>query len=85
MILDKLNFFYFILSFSVGIFLCYVTTPPAQIVLKFPSPSNAGKVIYKDKDGQCYSYKADKSVCRGKGVVKAQPIMEDFKNAKKHF
>lgn len=82
MILDQLNFFYFILSFAIGLFVCYVTTPPPKIVLKFPSPTNAGKVVYKDKEGQCYGYKAEKTACPQKGNVQAQPVMEDFRNYK---
>lgn len=83
MILDRLNFFYFILSFSIGLFVAYITNPQPEIILKFPSPTNAGKVIYKDKAGQCYAYKAEKKECpRDAGNVKAQPILEDFKNGK---
>lgn len=80
MILDNLNFFYFILAFSIGLFVCYVTTPPPKVVLKFPSPTNAGQVMYTDKEGQCYSYKAEKTNCPTKGTVQAQPVMEDFRN-----
>lgn len=83
MILDRLNFFYFILSFSLGLFICYITNPTPEIVLKFPSPTNSGKVIYKDKAGQCYAYKAEKKQCpQDVHKVKAQPILEDFKNKK---
>lgn len=81
MILDRLNFFYFILSFSIGLFFAYITNPQPEIVLKFPSPTNAGKVVYKDKAGQCYAYKVEKKQCPHDGTnVKAQPILEDFKN-----
>lgn len=83
MILDKLNFFYFILSFSIGLFICYITTPQPDIILKFPSPTNAGKVIYKDKAEECYAYKAEKVVCPNeKKHIKPQPILEDFRNCK---
>jgi hypothetical protein len=81
MILDKLNFFYFMLSFAFGLFICYITNPQPEIVLKFPSPTNAGKVTYKDKAGECYAYKAEKTECPHKTKdIKSQPILEDFKN-----
>jgi hypothetical protein len=84
MILDRLNFFYFILSFSIGLFICYITNPQPEIILKFPSPTNAGKVIYKDKAGECYAYKAEKLTCpEQKKDIKPQPILEDFRNCKK--
>lgn len=86
MLLDKIKLLYFLISFSIGLFFCYITQPPAEIVMKFPSPNNAGKVTYKDKDGQCYVYHADKISCASHehGVVKAQPVMEDFKNKNKN-
>jgi hypothetical protein len=84
MILDKLNFFYFILSFSIGLFVCYITNPQPEIILKFPSPTNAGKVTYKDKAGECYAYKAEKINCpQETKYIKPQPILEDFRNYKK--
>lgn len=83
MILDRLNFFYFILSFSIGIFVCYITNPKPEIVMKFPSPTNAGNIIYKDKAEQCYAYKAEKYVCpKDSSHTKPQPILEDFRNNK---
>lgn len=84
MILDRLNFFYFILSFSIGLFICYITNPQPELILKFPSPTNAGKVIYKDKAGECYAYKAEKVDCSNeKKDIKPQPILEDFRNCKR--
>lgn len=85
MILDRLNFFYFILSFSIGLFICYITNPQPEIILKFPSPTNAGKVFYKDKAEECYAYKAEKVNCSEKKDIKPQPILEDFRNCKKRL
>ncbi len=83
MFLDRLNFFYFLLSFTIGLFFCYITNPKPEIVLKFPSPTNAGKVVYKDKADQCYSYKAEKTACpHDAHHIKPQPVLEDFKNRK---
>lgn len=68
------------LAFSIGIFICYVTNPKPQIVFKFPSPTNAGKVVYKDKNDQCYSYKATKTECPSNtSAIKPQPVIEDFR------
>jgi len=85
MILDKLYPLYFMIAFSLGIFFCYLTNPKPTIVYKFPSPTNAGKVVYKDKNEQCYSYRATKEECpKDKSIIKAQPIIEDFKQKMKH-
>jgi hypothetical protein len=76
---DNINLFYFVLSFSVGMLFIYITTPEPRVVLKFPSPYNAGDVTYRDKSNSCYRYKADKTSCpMDKSVIKPQPIVEDF-------
>lgn len=78
--LDRLNLFYFVLAFSVGLFICYVMTPPPEVVVKFPSPYNAGKIVYHDKADNCYTYRADAVACpKDRSLVKSQPIVEDFK------
>lgn len=83
MILDKLHPFYFILAFATGLLFAYLSQPRPEIVFKFPSPSNAGKVTYKDKNGQCYKYKHDEVPCPSSGQnMKPQPILEDFKQQK---
>jgi hypothetical protein len=69
------------LSFAIGMFLVYIVAPPPEIVLKFPSPYNAEKVLYRDKSNTCYRYHSEKVSCTS-GNVKPQPIMEDFKNKK---
>ena len=83
MILDKLHPFYFILAFATGLFFAYISQPRPEIVYKFPSPTNAGDVKYKDKNGQCYKYKYDKVPCPSNGQhIKPQPILEDFHQQK---
>jgi hypothetical protein len=85
MILNKLSPFYFILAFSIGLFFAYITHPAPEVVLKFPSPTNVDTVTYKDKNGQCYKYKANQVECDVKdGQVKPQPIIEDYVNVQKN-
>jgi hypothetical protein len=73
--LSKIHPLYFILSFAVGLLLCYITHPKPDVVVKFPSPHNADKLVYKDSDDSCFKYKADKVECPlDKGLIKPQPI-----------
>lgn len=45
--------------------------------MKFPSPYNAGKIVYKNNDESCYKFKADKVSCpRDQKLIKAQPVGE---------
>jgi hypothetical protein len=76
---SKLNPVYFFVSFAIGLFFVYIMTPPPEIVVKFPSPYNAGKITYRDKSDTCYKYKADSVSCpTDKGLIKPQPLFEDY-------
>ena len=80
--LNKINPFYFIISFAIGLFFVYAITPPPEVIVKFPSPFNAGSITYKDKADTCYVYKADKVACpMDKKLIKPQPLFEDYENA----
>ena len=73
--------FVFFVSFAIGMLLVYITTPKPDVVLKFPSPYNAGKITYRDKSNSCYRYKADDVSCpKDKSKILPQPILEDFTN-----
>lgn len=83
-LLKNLNFTYFLAAFALGLLFTYAFTPPPQVVVKFPSPYNAGSVIYRDKSDpdSCYKYRAEKQAACPKDAarVKEQPITEDFKS-----
>lgn len=79
-LLKSINLLYFAIAFAVGMFAVYVSNPPPSVVVKFPSPYNAGKVLYKDKNDACYRYKASKVACPSKkDEIKQQPLFEDFR------
>ena len=45
------------------------------IFYKWPSPENAGKVHYKDKNGACYEYTSDTVDCNAnKDKIKPYPL-----------
>ncbi len=56
-ILENIDPFYFIVAFSIGVFISYVLAPPPQIVIQYPTPENAGKITYQDDAGVCYKYR----------------------------
>lgn len=83
MIFDKIHPVYFFIAFAFGLFYCYITKPQPQVVMKFPTPVNAGKIVYKHTDGSCYKYKADKTECPlDRSKIKDQPLSEDFQESK---
>lgn len=76
--LSKIHPFYFIAAFAVGLFYCYLTHPKPELVVKFPSPYNAGDIVYKDADDSCFKYKADKVECPlDRSLIKPQPLNSD--------
>lgn len=80
--LFKLNIVAFIIAFAFGIAYCYVVTPPSKVVVKFPSPTNAGKIMYRDNDDNCFTFTANEVPCTKESIP--QPInVEDFTGKKR--
>ena len=79
--LKYIDLHFFVASFALGLLLVYCTTPPAQIVNKFPSPANAKHTIYRDGSESCYRYDVQDVECSKDAVD--QPIMEGLRVAKK--
>lgn len=84
--LQNIRFTYFFIAFAIGLFFCYILTPAPEVVIKFPSPQNAGKVMYRDKSDTCYTYRADAVECpMDTSKIKSQPIQEDFRAQKRNM
>lgn len=60
-ILEYVNPLAFFISFAIGIFIVYISTPDPKIIIKYPSPS--GTNIYKDNADMCYKYLANEVKC----------------------
>ena len=80
----KFKFAYFFTAFIVGIVICRIVEPAPEVVVKFPSPYNAGSVLYHGDHGQCYKYDADAVECPvDKDRVKKQPSENNVNNKMK--
>lgn len=79
MFFDKLNPLAFFIALAVGLFFCYITQPTPKMVVKFPSPQNAGKLQYRNTEtDSCFKFDAEKVQCPAdKTLIKPQPIVED--------
>lgn len=79
MLLHRLDPVFFLASFVVGLLFVYLTTPARQVVIKFPSPLNAGRVVYRNAAGDsCFKYRADKGSCpKDAAKIHTQPILEE--------
>jgi|UniRef100_A0A6C0LKY8 hypothetical protein len=65
----------FLAAFVIGLLFVYLSAAPTETVLVYPTPENAGKIEYRDKAGNCFSYKANEVTCPKTGM-KVIPIQE---------
>ena len=54
---------WFFMAFFIGMFLTYISTPLPDIMIKYPTPENAGNIIYRDSADVCYKYSAEEVKC----------------------
>lgn len=72
---NHLQFFPFLLSFMVGLFIVYVLKPAPMVITKFPNLENTDKVIYKDRNGTCFKYETKTVDCdKAEDRIKPYPL-----------
>ena len=83
-ILQHLSPLWFFTAFAIGLLACYIMTPAPEVIVKFPSPYNAGKIVYNDKAHNCFVYNSTEVECPkdGKGVLPQPIVAEQFKQPK---
>jgi hypothetical protein len=69
----KFNFFAFIIAFAIGIFYVYISTPKPKIVIKYPTPYNCNKIVYRNDNDICYKYSVEEVKCTDKAID--QPLI----------
>ena len=62
-IFSKLNPLAFLIALIVGLVYNYITFPEPRIIVKHPTPNNAGKIIYKDNSDNCFKYISEEVKC----------------------
>ena len=75
-LLTRIRPLYLIVAFFLGMVYVHFSTPTPSVVLKFPSPYNAGAVLYRDNSDTCYRYQAQKVECDKD--AQPQPIVESW-------
>lgn len=60
---DYFDPLYFFVALFIGLFYTYLTTPMPEVIIKYPTPDNAGNIIYKDRADVCYKYIAKPVPC----------------------
>jgi len=82
--LDKyVDLKYFLISFFIGLLTVYITVPIPEIIIKYPTPYNSGKITYKDSSDICYVYDTQPISCPNKVFnIPLQIINNKDKNTK---
>jgi len=69
------RFLPFLFGIVIGIVGIYFVKPQETVIMKYPTPDNAGKVTYKDKNGVCYMYDTKKVECdKNEHRLKTYPL-----------
>lgn len=71
---EKLNVYYFIVSFAIGMLFVYMMPPRYEVVMKFPNIYNSDDVVYVDANHQCYKYNYKEVPCPEDAIP--QPVLE---------
>ena len=73
--LKHIQFIPLIIGLVIGVIAVLFIKPQQNVIYKYPIPETADKVIYKDKNGICYKYKANKVDCdKNESRLKDFPI-----------
>ena len=62
-LIDKIDPLFFFISLCVGLFLCYITAPTPDIIIKYPTPENSDKLVFRDKADNCYKFVSNEVEC----------------------
>ena len=65
----------FFISFFIGIFLVYLLAPSPDVIFRYPTPENAGKIIYQDHANTCYTSNVKQVNCDNTNPIDT-PIQE---------
>jgi hypothetical protein len=74
-LIDKIEPLYFFISLFIGLFITYTFSPDPEVIIKFPTPENAGKIIYRDNSDNCFKFKSNEVKCPSdNSKIKSIPI-----------
>lgn len=70
-----INFPIFLISFCIGVFFVYITTPDMRKIYVYPTPENIDILQYRDNTNSCFEFKQKEVSCpRDESKIKKIPI-----------
>ena len=52
-----------VIGIVIGVIALIFVNPEKNVVYKYPNPESSDKIIYKDKNGICYTYSSKRVDC----------------------
>lgn len=53
----------FIISFTIGLFVVYMTAMDTKTIYVYPTPENQELMLYRDKANQCFAFEQTEVPC----------------------
>ena len=75
-ILHYIDTFWFLIALCIGLFVVYSTTPSPDIIVKYPTPQNSHRLVFKDDVDNCYKFKTTEISCPQTGTIHEIPIQK---------
>ncbi len=69
----RFNILAFCIAFVVGLIFVYIDSPKQREVIKYPTPYNSNKLVYRSTSENCYKIKAEEVKCTTASIQ--QPII----------
>ena len=73
-IFDNINTYWFLISLCFGLLLVYCTTPMPDVIIQYPTPDNAHKLVFKDDADNCYKFNTTEINCPPADKISEFPI-----------
>tara|TARA_B100000902_G_C27188061_1_gene852429 strand:- start:494 stop:754 length:261 start_codon:yes stop_codon:yes gene_type:complete len=73
-IIDNIDTRWFLISLCVGLLMVYCTTPMPDVIIKYPTPFNSHRMVFKDDVDNCYKFNTHEVSCPKKELISEFPI-----------
>ncbi len=64
MLFNHIKIMYLLLGIAIGIIAQLVVVPEKKVVVKYPEPSKADAMIFRDSNGTCFKFTAPEVDCK---------------------
>ncbi len=63
MLLQHIKLMYVLLGMAVAVIAQLVIVPEKKVIVRYPEPSKAGSMTFRDSNGACFKFKTEEVNC----------------------